>query len=37
VSGLHGTVWRIDGQLRQARKTIRQMPREKSCGARVSS
>jgi hypothetical protein len=36
VSGLHGTVWRIDGQLRQARETIRQAPREKNGGARVS-
>jgi len=31
VSGLHGTVWRIDGQLRQAHRMLRQVPREKGC------
>jgi hypothetical protein len=37
VSGPHGTVWRIDGQLRQAQKMVRQVPRGKGCGARASS
>ena len=37
VSGLHGTVWRIDGQLRRAHRTMRQVPREKDCGARAPS
>ena len=37
VSGLHGTVWRIDGRLRQAHKILLQVPREKSCGARAPS
>jgi hypothetical protein len=36
VSGLHGTVWRIDLQLRQAHKVVYQAPRKKSCGARAS-
>lgn len=37
VSGLHGTVWRIDGQLRQAHRMSRQEPRWKSCGTRARS
>jgi hypothetical protein len=35
VSGLHGTVWRIDQQLRYAHRMVRQVPREKGCGALV--
>jgi len=34
VSGAHGTVWRIDRQLRQAQRMVRQVPREKGCGPR---
>jgi hypothetical protein len=37
VSGLHGTVWRIDPQLRQAHKVAYQVPRMKSCGARAAA
>jgi hypothetical protein len=37
VSGLHGTIWRIDAQLRQAHRTLRQVRREKICSARASS
>jgi hypothetical protein len=37
VSGLHGTVWRIDGQLLQAHRMSRQESRWKSCGARAPS
>jgi hypothetical protein len=37
VSGLHGTVWRIDPQLRQAHKMSYQVPRKKNCGTRAPS
>lgn len=31
VSGAHGTVWRIDRELRLAHKMVRQVPRAKGC------
>jgi hypothetical protein len=36
VSGRHGTVWRIDREMRVAYKTVRQVPRDKGCRARAS-
>lgn len=37
VSGLQGSIWHIDGQLRQAHKVLHQVPRMTGCGARASS
>lgn len=35
VSGPHRTVWLIDRELRFAHKMVRQVPREKGCGAQA--
>lgn len=32
VSGIYGTVWRIDRELRYAHKAARELPRAKNCG-----
>lgn len=34
LSGIHGTVWRIDRELRYARKTARQLPRDGNCSVK---
>lgn len=35
VSGAHGTVWRIDAQLKTAQKMVRQTSRQKGCNSRT--
>jgi hypothetical protein len=35
VDGLHGTIWRIDGDLKNAYLMARELPRMKDCGPRA--